>query len=349
MTNNLMTAKKVSGAGYQRNELATCLPLKTPFALHIFPSNRCNLKCGYCIHSLPSEKAAKMGFVKNILAVELFKKCIDDACGFPDKFKVMIIAGWGEPLTHPRIAEMVEYAKNKNIAERIEIVSNGILLNHELSKKLIDAGLDRIRISLQGIDTIRASEVAGIGIDFEALVDNIRYFYENRKQAKVYVKTVDAAVPTESDIAIFHRIFGGICDEIAIEQVVPVIQEIDHSKFDSDFNKRHCGGEVIPVSVCPFPFYMSVVHPDGSYAPCCSPQLPLDFGNISNTDLVDIWHGSTLRNFHVSHLLGKRGKSALCGRCSRPNYDIQQGDNLDDYAERLIHLYSKCTNERATK
>jgi MoaA/NifB/PqqE/SkfB family radical SAM enzyme len=341
-----MTAKIVSGAGYQRSELATCLPLSTPFALHIFPSNRCNLKCGYCIHSLQPDMMASIGFKKIVMDFGLFTKCIEDAGRFPNKLKVIILAGWGEPLTHPRITEMVELAKRKNVAERIEIVSNGVLLTPNLSLKLIDAGLDRIRISIQGIDSVRCRDVAGAGIDFEALVDNIRYFYTHRKQSKVFVKTVDAAVPTEPDVETFHRIFGEICDEIAIEQVVPMIREIDHTKFGSEFNKRHCGGEAIPVSVCPFPFYMSVIQADGSYTPCCSPQLPLDLGNVGETALTDLWNGRRLRIFRAAHLSGKRGRSPICGGCSRPYYDLQQGDNLDEYTERLLPLYSECTNER---
>jgi MoaA/NifB/PqqE/SkfB family radical SAM enzyme len=307
-----MNAKTVSGAGYQRRELATFLPLRTPFALHIFPSHRCNLKCGYCLHSLPPDKLTSTGFKKKVMDFGLFTKCIEDAVSFPDQLKVLILAGWGEPLTHPRIAEMVELAKRKNIAERVEIVSNGVLLTPELSNKLINAGLDRIRISIQGIDADRCRDAAGVDIDFDALVDNIHYFHAHRKQSKIFVKTIDAAVPTDADIETFHRIFGGICDEIAIEQVIPVISGIDHSKFETALNKRHCGGEATRVTVCPFPFYMSVIHPDGSYAPCCSSELPLRLGSVAETALTELWNGNRLRIFRAAHLSGKRGETGIC-------------------------------------
>jgi MoaA/NifB/PqqE/SkfB family radical SAM enzyme len=280
----------------------------------------------------------------------LYMKCIDDAAKFPEPFKVLILAGWGEPLTHPQIVKMVEYAKIKRIAERIEIVSNGILLTHQLSDKLIAAGLDRIRISIQGLDSVKCREVAGVDVDFEILVDNIRYFYEHRKQARIFVKTIDAALPSDSDRMSFHAIFGNICDEIAIEQVIPVIREIDHSKFGIEFNKRHCGGEAVRVSVCPFPFYMSVIHPDGSYAPCCSPDRPMDFGNIGNTTITEIWKSEVLRRFRIDHLEDRRGASPICSVCPRPQYDIQQGDNLDPCANKLIPLYSlESTNERTSQ
>ena len=39
----------------------------------------------------------------------------------------------------------------QQVAGRLEIVTNGILLTHELSDKLIDAGLKRLRISGNGL------------------------------------------------------------------------------------------------------------------------------------------------------------------------------------------------------
>jgi radical SAM protein with 4Fe4S-binding SPASM domain len=234
---------------------------------------------------------------------------------------------------------MVEFAKRNNVAKRIEIVSNGVLLTNDLSKKLIEAGLDRIRISVQGLDSERCRDVAGVDVNFESLVDNIRYFHAHRKNARIFVKTVDAAVPTDTDRHIFHGIFEGICDEIAVEQVIPVTKGIDHSIFGSEFNKRHCGGEAGRVAVCPFPFYMSVVHPDGSYAPCCSSELPLSLGNVDDISITEIWNGEALRKFRINHLKGKRGDVAMCRRCPRPQYDIQQGDNLDPYADELLSIY----------
>ena len=335
----MTTVKTVSGAGYQRRELGTCLPLATPFGLHIFPSHICNLKCGYCLHSLSTGKIKEMGFRKTLMDFYLFTKCIDDATKFPEPFKVLIFAGWGEPLTHPQIAEMVEYAKSKKIAERIEIVSNGILLTHQLSDKLIDAGLDRIRISIQGIDSERCCDVAGVAVDFDALVSNIQYYHSHRKQAKIFIKTVDIALPTSADQNRFHEIFGKICDEIAIEQVIPVISEIDHSKFGSELKKRHCGGEADDVTVCPFPFYMSVIHPDGNYAPCCCQKRPKNFGTIVEKPITEIWESRELNDFRVAHLKGDRGESKICAACPRPQYDTQQGDNLDSYADKLLPLF----------
>lgn len=338
-----MSAKTVTGAGYTRQELANCLPLRAPFSLHIFASHRCNLKCAYCLHSLPPETVRGKGFRKELMDFALFSRCIDSATLFPERCRVLIFAGWGEPLAHPRIADMVALAKRRNVADRVEIVSNGTLLTHDLSNRLIDAGLDRIRISIQGLDSAAYRNVAGVDIDVETLREEIAYFHSRRGNARLYLKTVDAAVPREEDQQRFLAMFSGICDEIAIEHVIPVIKEADLSKSGASFDKRHCGGKAEDVTVCPFPFYMSVVHPDGSYAPCCSSERPMNLGNVGETPLPDLWNGERLRAFRIAHLEGRRGDCAVCKNCQRPRYDLQEGDNIDARASELLPRYQKQT------
>lgn len=339
-----MAAKKVTGAGYQRQELGEKLPLDTPFALHIFPSHCCNLKCTFCPHSLPPEQLAASGFEKIIMEYTLFTKCVDDCTTFPDRLKALIFAGWGEPLTHPRIVDMVRYAKQRNIAERIEIVSNGTLLTEELSDALVNAGLDRIRISIQGVTEESYRNVAGVRINFEQFLQRLTYFYRHRKDTKVFIKTVDAALHDDITRNRFFELFEPICDEIAVEQIIPVNPDIDHSKFNTKFDKRHCGGDAAFVSVCPFPFYMSVIHPDGRYIPCCAPEFSADLGNVQQLSLKEIWDGTKMQQFRLHHLNNLRGNDPVCLQCLRPQFDLQKGDNLDPHREKILPFYEMHEN-----
>lgn len=58
----------------------------------------------------------------------------------------------GEPLLNKNVCEMIHYAKSADVAEKIEITTNGSMLNPELNQKLIDAGLDILNISVNGIN-----------------------------------------------------------------------------------------------------------------------------------------------------------------------------------------------------
>ena len=68
---------------------------------------------------------------------------------------------------HPNIVEMVCYAKERKVARVVDIVSNGALLTKEMIDGLVAAGLDRIRISLQGLDADMYKDMSDVVIDFE--------------------------------------------------------------------------------------------------------------------------------------------------------------------------------------
>ena len=120
-----MKAQRIDGQtpGGKRMRLADALPLDTPFSVQIFPVYGCNLACAYCIHSVPP---AERGFVagKVMLDDALYKKCIDGLTEFPRPLKMLRFAGTGEPLLHPHITDMVAYAREKEVAETIDIVTN---------------------------------------------------------------------------------------------------------------------------------------------------------------------------------------------------------------------------------
>ena len=84
--------------------------------------------------------------------------------------KLLIFDDYGEPTLHKKLPDMIKYAKDKNVAETIRLVTNGTLLNPTLNPKLIDAGLDQIKISLEAVDEDNYKKISGHSIDMEILL-----------------------------------------------------------------------------------------------------------------------------------------------------------------------------------
>ncbi|MBP3857745.1 MAG: radical SAM protein, partial [Ruminiclostridium sp.] len=145
-----MELKEGMTPGGKRTPLRDVLPLDTPYLIQVFPVYACNFHCNFCLHALDR---SKHGYISDttLMDLVLYKKCIDDMKQFPRKLKMLRFAAIGEPLLHPQITDMIAYAKQAGIADSVDIVTNGSLLTHELSEKLIDSGLDRLRISVDGI------------------------------------------------------------------------------------------------------------------------------------------------------------------------------------------------------
>lgn len=322
-----------------RVELGEQLPLSTPFSLHIFPSFYCNFRCSYCLHSLDSSTLSEMGFKKQMMDMEIYKKAIDDLTAFDRRLKALIFSGHGEPLLNKHICEMVAYAKGKNIAERIEIVTNGSLLTHEMSDGLIEAGLDRLRVSLQGITSEKYKEISDVDIDINNLIENLEYFCRNKKSTDVYVKIMDISLDTPNDFDKFKEMFRNASDTAAIEYAIPFVNEVDYSQYGELSNKCK-QGNMQRSNICSMPFYMLNLYPDGTVAPCCATTLPIKYKNVMEASLKEIWNGQQHRAF-LRKMLGGYDSIAVCKDCSVPSFGLQEGDYLDKYKEKLINSYSE--------
>lgn len=316
----------------ERNRLEEVIPLETPYTLAIDPSNLCNFKCNFC--AIQSQQTA-LPFTKQLMSKQLFMKIIDDLKAFPSKLKVLRINGQGEPLLNPNIAEMVQYAKEKDVAEFVEMITNGSRLCPELNQKLIDSGIDRIRISIEALDAEGYKNIADAKIDFDNFIDNIKDLHDRSGHCEIYCKIVDAAVPTEEDKNRFFELFGDICDRIFIDNVVPMWSDFEELNQKMKIGKIGMHGQEIKnVKVCPFSFYSLIINSDGEVTVCCADwKRKLVVGDLKKESLYDIWNGRALRDFWIAMLNGKKNDFEMCRKCLLPMYDCN--DNIDDYAKEI--------------
>lgn len=334
-----MNAEVVTNSGGNRVKLGEVLPLDTPLSVHIFPSYVCNFRCSYCLHSLSDDELNNMSFKRELMDYNVLVSAVDQIKFFPKKLKSLIFAGHGEPLIHKRIADMVYYAKKRDVAEKIEIVTNGYLLNKNMCDDLISAGLDRLRVSIQGVSEESYKKVTNQSINLKDLIEKLTYFFEHKTNTEVYVKIIDMALSSKEEEQVFYQMFGDVCDKIAIEYVIPFANGVDYSNIKTDYERCKQGHKSMHTKICAMPFYMIVIEPDGSILPCCSTQFPLKLGNVKDNSIKDIWNGQKMRDFQVVQLQGKSGLYSACKKCVVPSHGMQQGDYLDDYADQLVARY----------
>lgn len=314
-----------------REKLEAIIPLKTPLSMQIELASACNFKCKFCIHG--NEKLLKGGKYKSgIMAYETFTKVVDDLALFPTKLKFISLQSRGESFLNPRLVDMIRYLKDKDVAKEIAINTNASLLSPLLNLAVIDAGLDVIRVSIEGMSPEKYKEVAGVDIDFDLMVSNIAHFYKNRKNCHVYIKIIDCNM-SEHEKLIFYDTFGDICDTICIENPVDAWEgaELDNSIFkDSRYNT-----EVSQCLVCPRIFFACVVHYDGTVVACdhdWSEQYPI--GNVDDYSVVDIWNSKKMNRLRRIHLEKNSSKIKRCSQCVNLKYSFL--DNIDAFATELI-------------
>jgi radical SAM protein with 4Fe4S-binding SPASM domain len=337
-----MKAVNVSGQapGGARTRLADALPLSTPYLVQFFPIYACNFRCKYCVFSTEVQKRSFISD-KVIMDFSLFQKSVDEIALFPEKLKTLRFVGMGEPLLHKQIADMVAYATKKSVAQRTEILTNASLLTPSMSDALIAAGLSRLSISLQGMNSQKYKQVSAVSIDFDQLVRNIAYFFEHRGNAQLYVKIIDCALDGQDDADHFFATFGDISDLISIEHAGPIFPFVDYREVPkaSDRSVTQFGRPPVPARVCPQPFFTLQINPDGKVVPCYSIVYPEILGDCNNESVVKIWNGARFQRFRREMLVNGKPCSAVCRECEINAHRCFGEDTLDNDAESLLKLY----------
>ncbi len=266
-----------------------------PVHLDLEASSRCNLRCSFCdkLPLLSQDQFGDMDF-------ELYRKIIDE--GQEKQLRSVKLSYRGEPLLNRRIADMVAYAKQRGILD-IYFNSNGMLLSEEMSLRLMDAGLDRISISVEGIDPV-LFEQARIGAKFERIVRNIENLMEmknkrNYAHPKVRVQTVCLPYVNLDEYRDYwrHR-----CDEVAAIDYKDTMKR-DELLIDNDW-------------ACPQLWQRMTVEWSGAVIPCNNDDYRLlSPGNAWERDIQSCWHDPSVQHARSLHRQGESHLLAACAGC----------------------------------
>lgn len=111
---------------------------KHPVLVHIVPMRRCNLSCTYCNEY---DKTSEP------VAIATMLKRIDKLAEFGTS--VITISG-GEPMLHPEIYDIIARIRHHGMIAGL--ISNGYYFQPEKIKKLNEAGLDYLQISIDNVN-----------------------------------------------------------------------------------------------------------------------------------------------------------------------------------------------------
>ncbi|MDT3274133.1 radical SAM/SPASM domain-containing protein [Shewanella sp. SP2S2-4] len=323
------------------------VPLKTPFSVHIDVSSICNYRCSFCFQA-DNRAMKKVDLKRGKMSVEMFKKIVNDLAEFPEKIKKIKIGNHGEPTLHQDLPEMIKYAKEKNVAEIIEVFTNGSKLTPELNRALVDAGLQRINVSIEGLSDERYMQVAGVKQNFNEIVEGVRHLHSIKgPELTIYVKIADQTsaldkgnnttfILDETERQYFFDTFGGICDEIFIEKIVPQWAETQLDK-QNEVAKTGMYNQKIKKykDICPFTFMYLHFNCDGQTSPCTLDwPRKVVIGNVNEQSVKEIWEGKSLHQLRVAMLKGRREQINFCNNCSAPMVCVDE--DLDPHKEKVL-------------
>ena len=123
----------------------------------------CNLRCIHCRASATELSSP------NDLTTETAKAIIDQIAEVSTP--ILVLSG-GEPLFRSDIFELARYGTEKGL--RVALATNGTLVNKHIAQKIVDSGVRRVAISLDGADALTHDTFRGIPGAFDAAITGFR-------------------------------------------------------------------------------------------------------------------------------------------------------------------------------
>ena len=237
---------------------------------------------------------------------DLYKKIANEIAEHKDT--VLRFCADGEPLLHPKIIDMISYAK-KNKIKVVGIITNGILLNKNMSKKLLDSKIDLIDISIDAF-TKESYEKIRKGASFEKIQGNMDNLINLRNESypntKLMVSIIDQPEVT-NEIKDFKDFWNNRVDNIITRKYVSCKNLVDKTKVSLNDIERY---------PCPQLWRRLNITEKGFAAFCINDwRHRTILKDLRNYTLQEVWQSKEYQRLRKLHLEGKFHEIPECSLC----------------------------------
>lgn len=132
-------------------------------------TNKCNLDCSTCIRNTWENQLG-------VMPISSYQKLVGDLQQFTPPPEIFF-GGYGEPLSHPNILDMIRLAKQSG--HKCSLITNGTLLSEQMSAALIESGLDVLWVSIDGAHPESYQDIR-LGNHLPAIIENLETFHDLR-------------------------------------------------------------------------------------------------------------------------------------------------------------------------
>lgn len=273
-----------------------------PLHVDVELASICNLRCPMC-YTISDEFRKKVN--AKIMDVDLFKRVVDE-CAAGGTYSIRL-SFRGEAFLHPRIVDCVRHAKAAGIRE-VSTLTNGVRIDERMFTEMMEAGIDWITFSVDGIGEIY--ENIRRPAKFDELVAKLRAFKQIKETAgtvKPVIKVQGVLPAIEHDADAYYAIFSEISDLVSANPLI-------------DFTRSKVDLPKIPDFSCPQIYQRLVVGADGLCMMCANDESgDLIVGDANRQTIHEIWHGpemSRVRDLHARHLAC--AQLTACANCYLP-------------------------------
>jgi len=265
-----------------------------PPILQLETTTACNLGCPFCLRKDLCRSDEYLSF-------DIYCQIIDAT-----RCRYVTLHGWGEPLMHPALPDMIRYAAGHK--KSVNFTSNATLLDKN-AESLLASGLDAIAFSLPDIDRCTPS-IAG---NIARFVAQRAEAGQNKPEICINIALMEETVDQVDAMLVKARDLG--VDTVVFERSYPwadVMQKKEGELFKKIRKTATDLGLAIKLPPahahpCPLIRYTLFVRWNGDVAPCCY-RADLSLGNILSDSMVTL-----LKN--RAKFMRTQKSDPVCGKC----------------------------------
>tara|TARA_B100001989_G_scaffold3713_1_gene2477 strand:- start:22300 stop:23295 length:996 start_codon:yes stop_codon:yes gene_type:complete len=297
--------KKIKYGFYDR------LNSKFPSQILMDITEVCNLSCIHCPH--PSFRKSEH-YQGRFLDPKLNEKMINEVNKYGRGVTQYIrYASNGEPLLHPQSYSMIQNAVEKS-GVPVTLTTNGKLMDEKRTKKLLDAGLHLIDISIDAFKPETYSKIRVNG-DLKTTQSNVLRLINLSKESKNKTKVVVSFVEQElnsSETSDFENFWN---DNGADYVVIRRLHSCSGAKTDLA-HKRRKNNSSYERRPCLYPWERIVINARGDLAFCPSDWVHGSLcGSYYENTISETWKSEFYKNLRKAHLENNFNKHSFCGQC----------------------------------
>ena len=224
--------------------------------LYIEPTTKCNLNCKMCFrHTWFDEPMCDLSLddFRHVLAT------------MPKTVQTVFFGGMGEPLFHKDILEMIRLAAETGV--EVELLTNGTLLTEKMINGIMDAGLSRLWISIDNLETDSSINASSDGGELEhsghdhsgRVLSNIRMLNKIRQKRLSSISLGITFVAMKSNA---HQLAKLPCfvaqhlvDEVNVSNISPTDEASQNEMLYTGLVNMYTGpgkGSVLPTVRLPY-------------------------------------------------------------------------------------------------
>ena len=294
----------------------------------------CNFGCQMCPYTDGNSEIRQFyhDHKGDLIPVALWNKMADEAGPYGAWMRV---TGGGEPLLHPQMVDMIEYAKARGT--RVWVNTNGSMLgplpkHREKLARMIRAGTDLIEFSMDAGDAEMYARLRpphrGAPRDpqqwWNDHVGNVRAALALRQEYKVTSRVVVSIIRQEATESSIDRAIRFWLDDVGVDDVITrkFLTWDDNTKIPANRALDKHLYRDLPTEraePCVWPFERLNVDTLGRIALCgqdISFRTAQFFPNVNDVSIRDIWRGEAFNEYRRLHLAGRGAEAWPCRGCS---------------------------------